>query len=151
MTSKATAQADAAKSSADTSDSVEKPAEATAAQASAEKPAATGNSPARSPLSHLTAQSARFIVCEVVIFNPTARKREYMWQSQKRTSFNFQCMLASTADPTQYMLGDAHVKGMNEMKLNQLKDRLKPSPRVSHVEGGLCREHKPAIQQHSED
>ena len=127
MTSKATAQADAAKPSTDdTNDSAEKTAEANAAQASAEKPAATDNSPARSPLSHLTAQSARFIVCEVVIFNPTARKRDYMWQSQKRTSFNFQCMLVSTADPTQYMLGDAHGKGMNEMKLNQLKDRFKP-------------------------
>ena len=61
-----------------------------------------------------------------MIFNPTARKREYMWQSQKRTGFNFQCMLVSTEDPTQYMLGDAHGKGMNEVKLNQLKDKFKP-------------------------
>ena len=91
--------------SADASNSAAKPAKSAAAQDSAD-------GLARSPLSHLTAQSARFIVCEVVIFNPTARKREYMWQSQKRTSFNFQCMLVSTEDPTQYMLGDAHGKGM---------------------------------------
>ena len=94
---------------------------------SAEKPAeASASSTAHSPLSHLTAQRGRFIVCAVVIFNPTARKRDYMWQSQKRTSFNFQCTLVSTADPTQYMLGDAHGKGMSEMKLNQLKDKFKP-------------------------
>ena len=109
-----TSNTQTATTSADANNSAEKPAEASA------------SSPAHSPLSHLTAQSARFIVCEVVIFNPTARKRDYMWQSQKRTSFNFQCMLVSTTDPTQYMLGDAHGKGMNEMKLNQLKDKFKP-------------------------
>ena len=48
---------------------------------SAEKPAAariTGGSPKCSPLSHLTTQSARFGVWEVAIFNPTAKKREYV-------------------------------------------------------------------------
>ena len=127
MASKETTSAKAAKTSTDATNSAAKPAMAAAGSSlSAEKPAATGTSPARSPLSHLTAQSARFIVCEVVIFNPIARKREYTWQSQKRTSFNFQCMLVSTADPTQYMLGSAHGKGMNETKLNQLKDKFKP-------------------------
>ena len=121
----------AASSSTNASKSAEKPAEATIAKTSAneinsaEKPAATDKTLVCSPLSHLTAQSSRFIVCEVVIFNPTARKREYMWNSQKRTAYNFQCMLVSTADPTQYMLGDAHGKGMTETKLNQLKDKFK--------------------------
>ena len=79
-----------------------------------------------SPLSHLTAQSARFGIWEVSIFNPTARARQYMWNQEKRTSYSFQCMLVSTADPTQYVLGDSHGKGMNETKLKQLKDKFKP-------------------------
>ena len=97
---------------------------------SAEKPAAaagiTGGSPNCSPLSHLTTQSARFGVWEVVIFNPTARTREYMWGSEKRTGYYFQCTLVSPADPTQYALGDSHGKGMNETKLNQLKHKFRP-------------------------
>ena len=96
------------------------------ASSAANSSAASRKSPALSPLSHLTAQSARFIVCEVMIFNPDARKRKYMWDKQERTSFNFQCMLVSTDDPTQYMLGEARGKGMNEIKMNQLKDKFKP-------------------------
>ena len=69
---------------------------------SAEKPDATGL--VCSPLSHLTAQSSRFIVCGVAIFNPTARKREYVYASQKRTGYHFQCMLFSTED-TDALLG----------------------------------------------
>ena len=69
--------------------------------------------PKLSPLSYLTTQSARFGVWEVAIFNPTARAREYMWNQEKRTSYSFQCMLVLTADPTQYVLGDSHGKGMN--------------------------------------
>ena len=49
-----------------------------------------------------------------------------MYNSQKRTSYNFQCFLVSTADPSQYMLGDARGKGMNETKLKQLKEKFKP-------------------------
>jgi len=79
-----------------------------------------------SPLSHLTAQSARFLITEVMIFNPVGSKREYMWNSQKRTAYSFQCMLVSTADSTQYMLGDSHGQGMNEAQLNRLKDKFQP-------------------------
>ena len=79
-----------------------------------------------SPLSHLTAQSARFGFWEVAIFNPRDRTREYLWNQEKRTSYSFQCMLVSTADPTQYMLGDSHGKGMNAIKLKELKDKFRP-------------------------
>ena len=79
-----------------------------------------------SPLSYLTAQSARFGFWEVIIFNPTARAREYLWNQDRRTSYSFQSMLVSTADPTQYVLGDSHGKGMNTVKLNELKDKFKP-------------------------
>ena len=94
-----------------------------------DKPNETGSvtKPAKfSPLAHLTKSSARFIVCEVMVFHPTARSRKYMYQSQERTSHHFQCLLVSTADPSQYMLGDAHGKGMNETKLKQLEERFKP-------------------------
>ena len=71
-----------------------------------------------SPLSYLTAQSARFGRWEVLIFNPTARTREYLWEGKKRTTFHFQRMLVSTADPTVYVLGDSHGKGMSAAALN---------------------------------
>ena len=48
-----------------------------------------------------------------------------MFQSQERTAHHFQCLLVSTDDPRQYMLGDAHGKGMTETKLKQLTDRFK--------------------------
>ena len=79
-----------------------------------------------SPLSHLTAQSARFGRWEVVIFNPKARTREYLWDGEKRTSYHFQCMLVSTADPTLYVLGDSHGRGMNEATLRTMTGRFKP-------------------------
>ena len=66
-----------------------------------------------------------FGLWEVAVFNPNGHKRPYMWDKQRRVAFSFQCMLVSTADPTQYMLGDSHGKGNNETKLNQLKDRFK--------------------------
>ena len=86
----------------------------------------TVRGPKLSPLSYLTTQSARFGVWEVAIFNPTARTREYIWNQEKRTSYSFQCMLVSTADPTQYVLGDSHGKGMNAVKLNELKNKFMP-------------------------
>ena len=90
------------------------------AQGSAAKPAAKFT-----PLSHLTAHSARFGLWEVMVFNPIASEREYIWDKQQRTSYTFQTKLVSTADPTQYMLGDSHGKGMNKAKLKQLKDKFK--------------------------
>ena len=86
----------------------------------------TVHGPKLSPLSYLTTQSARFGVWEVAIFNPTARAREYMWNQEKRTSYWFQCRLVSTADPTQYVLGDSHGKGMNAIQLNELKNKSMP-------------------------
>ena len=35
-------------------------------------------------------------------------------------------MLVSTADPTQYVLGDSHGKGMNTVKFSEQKDKLEP-------------------------
>ena len=98
-----------------------------ATDATTAAPQASGSGDGRkfSPLSHLTTQSARFGIWEVSIFNPTARARQYMWNQEKRTSYNFQCMLVSTADPTQYVLGDSHGKGMNEARLKQLQDKFK--------------------------
>ena len=81
--------------------------------------------PTFSPLSHLTAQSARFGRWEVLIFNPTARTREYVWQGTKRTSHHFQCMLVSTADPTLYVLGDSHGKGMTATALKTMENKFK--------------------------
>ena len=78
------------------------------------------------PLSHLTAQSARFGLWEVMIFNPTPTKRQYLYGKEQRTSFNFQCMLVSTADPSQYVLGDSHGKGMTAQKLTYLENTFKP-------------------------
>ena len=78
-----------------------------------------------SPLSHLTAQSARFGRWEVLIFNPTALAREYLWDGKKRTSYHFQCMLVSTADPTVYVLGDSHGKGMSAAALKNMADKFR--------------------------
>ena len=101
--------------------SVAKPEDTPSITSSVEKPATD-----LSPLVHLTKNSARFFVCEVMVYNPTARTRKYIFQSQERTSHHFQCLLVSTADPSQYLLGDAHGKGMNEAKLKHLKERFKP-------------------------
>ena len=86
---------------------------------------AGGHGPKVSPLNHLTAQSARFGHWEVAVFKPVGTAREYLWDGMKRTSHRFQCMLVSTADPTQYVLGDSHGKGMSEEKRNQLEAKFK--------------------------
>ena len=99
-------------------------ADATIPQSNAAKLAQPA--PTFSPLSHLTAQSARFGRWEVLIFNPTARTREYLWDGKKRTSYHFQCMLVSTADPTVYVLGDSHGKGMSAATLKNMADKFKP-------------------------
>ena len=101
--------------------SVAKPEDKPSATSSVQKPATN-----LSPLAHLTKNSARFLVCEVLVYHPTARSRKYMYQSQERTAHHFQCLLVSTNDPCQYMPGDAHGKGMTETRLKQLKERFKP-------------------------
>ena len=101
--------------------SVAKPEDKSSTTSSVQKPATN-----LSPLALLTKNSARFLVCEIVVYHPTARSRKYIHQSQVRTAHHFQCLLVSTNDPCQYMLGDAHGKGMNETKLKQLKDKFKP-------------------------
>ena len=92
-----------------------------------ESSAASGESarPKCSPLAHLTSNSARFGVWEVAIFNPIARPREYVWNKQKRTSYSFQCVLVSTADPQQYMLGDSHGQGVTADKMQAMKLKFK--------------------------
>ena len=100
--------------------SVAKPEDNLSTTSSVQKPATN-----LSPLAHLTKNSARFLVCEVLVYHPTARSRKYMYQSQERTAHHFQCLLVSTNDPCQYMLGDAHGTGMTQMKLKQLTDRFK--------------------------
>ena len=79
-----------------------------------------------SPLSRLTAQSARFGLGEMMIFNPVATKREYVYGKDKRTSLYFQCVLVSTADPSQYVLGDSRGKAMTTQKLTYSESTLKP-------------------------
>ena len=100
--------------------SVAKPEDNLSTTSSVQKPATN-----LSPLAHLTKNSARFLVCEVLVYHPTARSRKYMYQSQERTAHHFQCLLVSTKDPCQYMLGDAHGTGMTQTKLKQLTDRFK--------------------------
>ena len=68
-------------------------AEKEAAQNEAEKPK-------MSPLAHLTSQSAAFGLWEVLIFAPEAQVRECIYEKQKRTAYNFRCLLVSTQDPT---------------------------------------------------
>ena len=62
------------------------------------------------PLAHLTSQSAAFGLWEVLIFAPDAQEREYNYQKQKRTAYNFRCLLVSTQDPTAYVLGESRGK-----------------------------------------
>ena len=78
------------------------------------------------PLSHLTAQSARFGLWETIIYNPTANSRQYTYGKETRTSHHFQCRLVSAADPSQYVLGDSHGKGINAEKLKHLEEKFKP-------------------------
>ena len=78
-------------------------AEKEAAHTEAEKPK-------MSPLSHLTSQSAAFGLWEVLIFAPDAQEREYIYQKQRRTAYNFRCLLVSTQDPTAYVLGESRGK-----------------------------------------
>ena len=101
-------------------------AESSEGTSSAAKSSASNDARKFLPLSHLTAQSARIGLWEVMIFNPTARKRSYLYGKETRTSYNFQCMLVSTADPSQYVLGDSHGKGMSAEKLNHLENTFKP-------------------------
>ncbi len=87
---------------------------------------AASDKPNHSPLSHLTAQSARFGRWEVAIFQPRGRTREYIWDGKKRISYHFQCMLVSTADPTLYVLGDSHGRGMTQATLQAMTAKFQP-------------------------
>ena len=79
----------------------------------------------QSPLSLLTRQSAPFGVWEVVVYAPQCTEREYVYQGKKRLTFQFQCILVSTSDPTQYVLGDNHGRGMTAQVLDTLKNKFK--------------------------
>ena len=57
---------------------------------SAAKPAARPSTPTLSPLAHLTKQSTRFGVWEVVVFRPESAVRSYVYDGKKRTSYSFQ-------------------------------------------------------------
>lgn len=78
-----------------------------------------------SPLAHLTSQSAAFGLWEVLIFAPDTAEREYIYQGKKRTSYNFRCLLVSTKEPTQYVLGESRGKGMNPQVLKDMVDKFK--------------------------
>ena len=78
-----------------------------------------------SPLAHLTSQSAAFGLWEVLIFAPDAQEREYIYQGKKRTAYNFRCLLVSTKEPTQYVLGESRGKGMNPQVLKDMVGRFK--------------------------
>ena len=81
--------------------------------------------PTMSPLAHLTSQSAAFGLWEVLIFAPDGQEREYMFQKQKRTAYNFRCLLVSTQDPTEYALGESRGKGMDRQVLKDMSQRFK--------------------------
>ena len=94
--------------------SVEKSA-GTGTGTSVEKPAGLGdgsNPRTFLPVSHLTAQSARVGLWEVMIWNPKDTTHEYLWEGKQKTSHGFQCTLISTNDPKEYVLADSHGKGM---------------------------------------
>ena len=78
-----------------------------------------------SPLAHLTAQSAAIGLWEVLIFAPETTEREYTYQGSKRTSYIFRCLLVSTKDPTQYVLGESRGKGMTPQVLREMVERFK--------------------------
>ena len=95
-----------------------------------------------SPLAHLTSQSAAFGLWEVLIFAPEAQEREYMYEGKKRTAYNFRCLLVSTKDSTEYVLGESRGKGMNPAVLKRMSQKFqqrlvfrmtKPSPRSGSV------------------
>ena len=73
-----------------------------------------------SPLAHLTSQSAAFGLWEVLIFAPEAQEREYMYEGKKRTAYNFRCLLVSTKDSTEYVLGESRGKDMNPEVLKRM-------------------------------
>ena len=73
--------------------------------------------PTMSPLAHLTSQSAAFGQWGVLIFAPDAQEREYIYQKKKSTAYNFCCLLVSTQDPTQYVLGESRGQGMSAQVL----------------------------------
>ena len=99
-------------------------------KSSAEKSAGTGtgNSNPRTflPLSHLTAQSARVGLWEVMNWNPKDTTHEYLWEGKQRTSHGFQCTLISTNDPKEYVLADSHGKGMTAQITKALLAKFKP-------------------------
>ena len=78
-------------------------------------------------LSLLTEQSRRLETAhwEVAIYHPKLIHREYTYQGKQRISHGFQCMLVSTADPTQYVLGDSHGKGITEQKAKEMEKTFK--------------------------
>ena len=69
--------------------------------------------PKMSPLAHLTSQSAAFGLWEVLIFALEAQEREYIYQKQKKTAYNFRCLLVSTQDPTEYSPIRLRLRGSN--------------------------------------
>ena len=78
-----------------------------------------------SPLAHLSAQSAAIGLWEVLIFAPETTEREYTYQGSKRTSYIFRCLLVSTKDPTQYVLGESRGKGITPQVLREMVERFK--------------------------
>ena len=104
-------------------------AEKSAGSNSVEKPAGLGdgsNPRTFLPLSHLTAQSARVGLWEVMIWNPKDTTHEYLWEGKQRTSHGFQCTLISTKDPKEYVLADSHAKGMTAQITKALLAKFKP-------------------------
>ena len=85
--------------------------------------------PMMNSLSHLTSQSAAFGLWEVLIFAPDAQEREYNYQKQKRTAYNFRCLLVSTQDPTQYVLGESRGK---------MHERSGPEKHGGEIQAGAC-------------
>ena len=122
---KAATQAGASTNSADASDAA-KPAQ--------ESPTATSAVPAASAapkprkflsLSHLNQASAPIGLWEVAVCNPKATSREYLWEGRQRKTYQFQCHLVSTKDPTLYVLADSHGKGIGQAAVSKLAEKFK--------------------------
>ena len=56
---------------------------ATASDGGVAEPAARPTTPTLSPLAHLTKQSTRFGVWEVVVFRPEGAARQYLYEGKK--------------------------------------------------------------------
>ena len=106
---------------------------------------------AMSPLAHLTSQSAAFGLWEVLIFAPDAAEREYIYQGKKRTAYNFRCLLVSTKEPTQYVLGESRGKRHEPSGPQRHGGQIQAGPCVPHDQTKFRLQCEATVQQRPEE